>query len=113
MTGPNCYKKPVNMRTCWIHEATYTEDILKQVGPEPQHSCAAQVARFATRAALPNLILTHFSPRYLNRAFKAKDRCISELEAEARQHYAGALYLAQDFDCYRLSHSGELQRECD
>jgi len=96
-----------------VHEATYTEDILAQVGPEPQHSCAAQVARFAEQAAVPNLILTHFSPRYLNRAFKAKDRTVAELEAEARGYYQGALFMAQDFDCYRLGHTGQLARVDD
>ena len=96
-----------------VHEATYTEDIRAQVGPEPQHSCAAQVARFAEQATVPNLILTHFSPRYLNRAFKAKDRTVAELEAEARGYYQGALFMAQDFDCYRLDHAGQLARVDD
>ncbi len=93
-----------------IHEATYTEDVLVQVGPEPQHSCAAQVARFAQTQGLNNLILTHFSPRYRAQARKPRERSMAELEAEARQHYGGQLYLAQDFDCYQLTPQGELVR---
>lgn len=94
-----------------IHEATYTEDVLAQVGPEPQHSCAAQVARFAQTQGLNNLILTHFSPRYRVQARKPRERSMAELEAEARQHYGGQLHLAQDFDCYQLSPQGELVRQ--
>lgn len=94
-----------------IHEATYTEDVLAQVGPEPQHSCAAQVARFAQVQGLKNLILTHFSPRYRQVARKPRERSITELEVEARQYYGGCLYLAQDFERYQLTHQGELVRQ--
>ncbi|MCW8978554.1 MAG: ribonuclease Z, partial [Marinobacter sp.] len=47
-----------------IHEATYTQEVSDRVGPWPQHSSAAQVARFAEAAGVPNLVLTHFSSRY-------------------------------------------------
>lgn len=50
-----------------VHEATYTQAVADRVGSWPQHSSAAQVARFAQSAALPNLVLTHFSSRYQDR----------------------------------------------
>ncbi len=91
-----------------IHEATYTEDVLQQVGPEPQHSSAERVAKFAEQQQLPNLILTHFSPRYLNHPRKKRDRSIMEIADEARQYYQGTLFLANDFDCYQLDREGKL-----
>lgn len=87
-----------------VHEATYTEAMLQKVGPGPTHSSVQRVAQFATGCGLPNLILTHFSPRYDNAAGMA------ELEAEARAHYQGRLFLAEDFASYALDAAGMLRR---
>ena len=85
-----------------VHEATYTEAMLQKVGPGPTHSSVQRVAQFAAAAALPNLILTHFSARYHHAEGMA------ELAAEARQFYHGTLYLARDFDTYELDAEGTL-----
>lgn len=83
-----------------IHEATYTQDVADRVGPWPQHSSAEQVARFSQQVQLPNLVLTHFSSRYQSGPGGAPH--INQLAAEAMQHYQGQLFLARDFDTYRL-----------
>ncbi len=91
-----------------VHEATYTELMSAKVGPSVQHSSAAQVARFAQAAGVPNLVLTHFSPRYQgNPAFSPS---IADIEQEARAHYRGELFLAEDFARYRLDAAGQLGR---
>lgn len=87
-----------------VHEATYTEAILQKVGPGPTHSSVQRVAQFATESGLPNLILTHFSARYDN------PEGMAELEAEARQHYAGNLFLAEDFGTYELDAAGLVRK---
>ncbi|MDM0115735.1 ribonuclease Z [Variovorax sp. J22R133] len=87
-----------------VHEATYTQPVLDKVGPGPMHSSARQVAAFAQAIGLPNLVLTHFSPRYHN------PEGLAELEAEARSQYPGALWLAKDFDVYDLDAAGVLNR---
>jgi ribonuclease Z len=79
-----------------VHEATYTEAVLQKVGPGPQHSSVERVTQFAAAGRLPNLVLTHFSPRYDN------PEGMAEVEAEARLHYDGNLFLARDFDTYEL-----------
>jgi len=84
-----------------IHEATYTQDVADRVGPWPQHSSAEQVATFAQQAQLPNLVLTHFSSRYQSGSNGTPN--INQLAAEAMQHYQGQLFLARDFDTYRLA----------
>jgi len=91
-----------------IHESTYTQDVLEHVGSEPQHSSAERVARFAQQQKLDNLILTHFSPRYLTHPSKKRDRGIAEIEQEAQEHYRGTLFLASDFDQYSLDRNGLL-----
>lgn len=83
-----------------VHEATYTEAILQKVGPGPTHSSVQRVAQFAAERGLPNLILTHFSARY------DYPGGMAELEAEAREHYAGQLFLAQDLTSYELGADG-------
>ncbi|BFN14998.1 ribonuclease Z [Marinobacter sp. RI1] len=91
-----------------IHEATYTQDVADRVGPWPQHSSAQQVARFAQEAKLPNLVLTHFSSRY--QSAPGGSPHINQLAAEALQHYTGHLFLARDFDTYRLEKDFQLHK---
>jgi ribonuclease Z len=87
-----------------IHEATYTEAVLHRVGPGPQHSSARMTALAAAAAGVPNLVLTHFSPRYQDQG----PVTIRDIEDEARAAYAGQLFLARDFDRYLLDRQGRL-----
>ncbi len=91
-----------------VHEATYTEAVLQQVGPEPQHSSAERVARFAQQAGVPALLLTHFSPRYLLRPRRERDLPVEALRIEAQRHYSGRLFLAEDFETYSIRRDGEV-----
>ncbi len=94
-----------------VHEATYTEAVLQQVGPEPQHSSAERVARFAQQAGVPALLLTHFSPRYLLYPRRERDLSVEELRIEAQRHYTGRLFLAKDFETYTIRRDGEVVLE--
>lgn len=85
-----------------VHEATYTQAVLDKVGPGPMHSSAQGVAHFAQSVGLPNLVLTHFSARYHNAEGEAA------LLAEARAHYSGACWLAQDGAAFELDKNGHL-----
>lgn len=92
-----------------VHEATYTEAILHKVGPGPQHSSAAMVARVAQQVRVPNLILTHFSPRYQDRdPGHTNALTLDDIEREAREHYTGKLALARDLASYELRKDGSL-----
>jgi ribonuclease Z len=88
-----------------IHEATYTEDVLQKVGPGPQHSSARMTALAAAQAGVPNLVLTHFSPRYQEGEASPSMR---DIDREAREVYAGQLFLARDFARYQLDRQGKL-----
>ena len=87
-----------------IHEATFTEAVAAEVGPGPQHSSAASVARFAEKAQLKNLILTHFSQRY----HRPHGTSIEAIRIEAQKFYLGCLHLANDLDVFELSSEGQL-----
>jgi ribonuclease Z len=59
----------------------------------------------AAQAGVPNLVLTHFSPRYQEGEGTPSMR---DIEAEARDVYRGQLMLARDFDRYVLDRQGLL-----
>jgi len=84
-----------------VHESTYTDEVLQQVGIKVQHSSAKQIAEYAESVGLKNLILTHFSARYQND--NTKSPYIDEIYDEAKQYYSGNLFLANDFDVYQLN----------
>ncbi|WP_447553905.1 ribonuclease Z [Vreelandella sp. EE22] len=88
-----------------VHEATYTQELAQKAG-EVGHSYARQVAEFAEAAGLPNLVLTHFSPRYQLHADAISS--VEEIRQEARGVYAGALYLARDFAEFSLDKRGDV-----
>ena len=93
-----------------VHEATYTEEVYQQLAVKIQHSTAAKVAKTCADTALPNLILTHFSPRYqtIKGATTRNSRSLSEVEQEARRFFTGTLFLANDFDTFLLDRTKAL-----
>lgn len=98
---PELLKEACHGAQVLVHEATYTQEVSDRIRPWPQHSAAAQVARFAESINLPTLVLTHFSSRYQFHHDTAP--LIDEIAEEARAFYSGNLYLAQDLASYRLS----------
>ena len=84
-----------------LHEATYTIDIAQKVGAGPQHSWAQLVGQFAQDYGLAHLVLTHFSARFVDASSKA-GLSIGDIRAEATDVYDGKLFLARDFETYRL-----------
>ncbi len=86
-----------------VHEATYTEEMAQKVG-DVGHSYAKLVAAFAESVQLPNLVLTHFSPRYQLHPLASPS--IEDIRNEAQSVYSGSLYLARDFGEYTLDKAG-------
>jgi ribonuclease Z len=91
-----------------VHEATYTREVMARMGESRGHSTAAAVAAFAQSAGVPNLLLTHFSPRYQADAGAASS--IESVRAEALENFRGQLFLAEDFARFRLDKTGMLSR---
>ncbi len=89
-----------------IHEATFTEDAVERIGNDRGHSTAGRVGKAAQEVGVDSLILTHFSPRYGPSG--SSGQTVDDLAAEARQHYTGKLYLAEDFASYELDPDGAL-----
>lgn len=88
-----------------VHESTYTSDLAlraKEVG----HSCASEVAKFAEAYKLPNIILTHFSPRYGDVDNTAPS--VGTMRAEAKEIYNGNIFLAKDHEIYKIEKHGSV-----
>ena len=83
-----------------VHEATFTQAVIERTGISFGHSSAAAVARFAEKAGVRNLVLTHFSARY--QPDPRRSPCIDELRDEATAHYSGNLILAKDLQRYHF-----------
>ncbi|AYF32782.1 ribonuclease Z [Vreelandella alkaliphila] len=86
-----------------VHEATYTEEMAEKAG-DVGHSYAKLVAAFAESIKLPNLVLTHFSPRY--QFSPNASPSIEDIRKEAEGVYSGSLFLARDFGEYTLEKTG-------
>lgn len=91
-----------------VHEATYTVEVSAKVGEQYGHSDADRVAWFAEQNRIPNLILTHFSARYQPAGQRSPS--MDDLRNEAAAVYNGRLYLAEDFDRYRVSAEGVVEK---
>lgn len=114
---PQLLEKACGGADLLVHEATYTEEVAAKVGPEPQHSTAQRVAEFAHRVRLPNLLLTHFSPRYQDNPRRDSDTgevkglSVEDLRNEAEAVYSGQLFMAKDLERYTLSRDKKIGRE--
>jgi ribonuclease Z len=89
-----------------VHEATFTEPILANLDWDYGHSTAARVAKAAAVAEVPNLILTHFSPRFGRDP--SGPTTIDDVRNEAASHYKGNLQLADDYAEFEFTSEGEL-----
>jgi len=103
---PELLKDVITDCNVLIHEATYAEDMVKEKAKNFGHSCAKHVAEFAEFSGVPNLLLTHFSPRYQDSNDESPS--IDDIYLEATIAYSGNLYLAKDFDKYSLDKAGNL-----
>jgi len=75
------YLQAINESTVLIHEAEFTEDLIKRA-KQTMHSTAKQAGSIAEKTNAKKLVLTHLSARY-----KEEEK----LENEARQEFANVV----------------------
>ncbi|MGI0115169.1 ribonuclease Z [Zooshikella sp. RANM57] len=100
---PMCLQSALSDCDLLIHEATMTEEMRAAIQGHVSHSTASGVAQVAEQTQLPNLVLTHFSARFMDR-----HHVLQNVIDEARQHYSGQLFLANDFVQFHLDREGKL-----
>ncbi|UYM17658.1 ribonuclease Z [Endozoicomonas euniceicola] len=92
-----------------VHEATFTEDVFRKVGPKYMHSTAKRVAEAAEAAQVDHIILTHFSGRY-RPSPKPGEYGVELLREEAKHYFHGTVCLAEDWGCWQLYRDGKLEQ---
>ncbi len=92
-----------------VHEATFTEPVLKKVGPQYMHSTARMVGEAAEKGGVSHIILTHISGRYRKHASHFASS-VEALRSEAQSVFGGQIELAEDFACWALDRERKLTR---
>lgn len=81
-----------------VHESTYRHIDLTDERKTFGHSTSKMIAEFAQSINLPNLVMTHFSPKY-----KLKGLCsVEDMVIEAKAHFKGNVFAANDLDLFTL-----------
>lgn len=89
-----------------VHEATYTQKDYDKLVNKVLHTTAKVLGEAAEKHGVKNLIANHIDPRYKQHA--AVD--VEQIYTEIQQHYSGRLFVADDFDVYRLGRDRVLER---
>lgn len=122
---PELLAEAVKGASLLVHEATHTQAVADKIKArpdsyDPQHTTAKQIAMFAEANAVPNLILTHFSARYMPfDDTTAKVANMGHVREEVIHNFSGKFednfWLAKDFDVFNVFNVfggvGNLSRE--
>ncbi|WP_345972892.1 MBL fold metallo-hydrolase [Sulfurimonas diazotrophicus] len=90
-----------------VHECTYTQAIYDSLVEKQLHTTARDLGRAAGAAGVGALIATHISPRF----GRGGAHSLTEIEQEIRSAYDGPLFIAEDFDVFRLGRNRRIERE--
>jgi ribonuclease Z len=87
-----------------VHECTYTQDIYDNLKTKHQHTIARELGIVAQRYGVKNLIANHLNPRF----DKNKNYSLEMVYDEIKENYKASLFLANDFDTYKLDNASNL-----
>ncbi|MCH2174151.1 MAG: ribonuclease Z [Lentisphaeria bacterium] len=90
---PECLIDFISPCDLLIHESTHVSEYLKVDGPGQYHCSAERIATFAAKHNVPNLCLTHFSPKYQSKG----QNSMNLIEDESKKFYNGNLIIADDY----------------
>jgi ribonuclease Z len=82
-----------------VHECTYTQEIFDNLKKKILHTTAKDLGIASDKYNIKNLIATHISPRY----HKDGKFTIKMMEDEIKQNYKNRLFVANDFDVFKLN----------
>lgn len=88
-----------------VHEATFTEFDFNKLPRQVEHSTLESVCQTAQSSQVPNLVVTHFSPRY---HLDLESEKIDAYKQLCAKHYEGKFFFARDLARYSLNAEGIL-----
>ena len=84
-----------------VHECTYLQETFDNLKVKVQHTTAKDLGICAQKHAVRNLIATHINPRYHPNGKIGIDAVSDEI----KHYYQGKVFIANDFDTYRVENS--------
>lgn len=88
-----------------VHECTYTQDDYDNLAVKVMHTTAKDLGTVVQENRVKNLIATHINPRYNMKSEKGVELIYNEI----KQSYKNRLFIANDFDVYRLGRDGVIE----
>ena len=89
-----------------VHECTYIQDDYDQLQVKVLHTTAQELGTVVQKRRVKNLIASHINPRYN----KNSDKDVDALYNEIKVRYRGKLFIAEDFDVYRLNRNSVVEK---
>ena len=86
-----------------IHEATFLQEDFDKIPKKQLHSTVESLTSLAEKVQIPNLVMTHFSPRYHD----STNKLVNKIRVKAKSLYKGELFLAEDLARYQLKRNGK------
>lgn len=81
-----------------VHECTYTQESYDKLAVKVLHTTAKELGEVVEEKQVKNLIATHINPRYNKNSTLGVEMIYNEI----KHSYKGRLFIANDFDVYRL-----------
>ena len=89
-----------------VHECTYTQEVYDNLPVKVLHTTAKELAPVVQEKRVKNLIANHINPRYNKNSTMGVEMIYNEI----KRGYEGRLFIANDFDVYRLGRDSVVEK---
>lgn len=89
-----------------VHECTYTQEDYDHLQVKILHTTAKELGTVVQKRHVKNLIASHINPRYNKNSIMGVEVIYNEI----KHSYKGRLFIANDFDVYRLGRDSVVEK---
>ena len=89
-----------------VHECTYTQEDYDHLEEKVLHTTAKELGSVVQKRGVKNLIASHINPRYNKKSSEGAEVIYNEIA----HYYKGRLFIADDFDIYRLDRNSVVEK---
>jgi ribonuclease Z len=89
-----------------VHECTYTQETYDNMPVKVLHTTAKELGVAVQKKRVKNLIANHINPRYNKNSTMSVEMIYNEI----KHGYEGRLFIADDFDVYRLGRDSIVEK---
>jgi len=103
---PDILEKYLENLDLLVHECTYTQEDYDHLQLKVMHTTAKELGRVVQKMRVKNLIASHINPRYNTKSTMGVEVILNEIKGS----YKGRLFIANDFDVYRLDRNSVVKK---